>query len=62
MGMGAATGDRAPGAGNSVGFDVGNNVMLLYGGKEGDDIDKPSVFWPYRYGSGKAAPETPARR
>jgi hypothetical protein len=51
-----------PVQGNSVGFDVGNNVMLLYGGKDSDDIDKPSVFWLYRYGPGESAPQTPPRR
>jgi hypothetical protein len=40
--------------GNAVGFDVGNNVMMLYGGRGG------SVFWLYRYGNG-AEPDTPAR-
>jgi hypothetical protein len=51
-----------PVQGNSVGFDVGNNVMLLYGGKGADDIDEPSVFWLYRYGRAGTAPEAPTRR
>ncbi len=46
--------DGDPVQGNVVGFDVGNNVMMLYGGKVG------SVFWLYRYGNG-AEPDTPAR-
>ena len=46
--------DGHPVQGNVVGFDVGNNVMMLYGGRGG------SVFWLYRYGNG-AEPDTPAR-
>jgi hypothetical protein len=41
-----------PVQGNVVGFDVANNVMMLYGGKQGEDIDPPTVFWLYRYGNG----------
>ena len=46
--------DGHPVQGNAVGFDFGNNVMMLYGGRGG------SVFWLYRYGNG-AEPDTPAR-
>jgi hypothetical protein len=49
-----------PVQGNVVGFDVGNNVMMLYGGKQGEDIDPPTVFWLYRYGNGVTG--TPAQR
>jgi hypothetical protein len=47
-----------PVQGNVVGFDIGNNVMMLYGGKAGSDVEPPSVFWLYRYGNGveSAAP------
>jgi hypothetical protein len=48
-----------PVQGNVVGFDVGNNVMMLYGGKQSEDIDAPTVFWLYRYGNGV---DTPAQR
>jgi hypothetical protein len=41
-----------------VGFDVGNNAMMLYGGKQGDDIEAPTVFWLYRYGNGVAGTAT----
>jgi hypothetical protein len=41
--------------GNVLGFDVGNNVMLLYGGKDGSDIGLPTVYWLYRYGSGSSS-------
>jgi len=41
--------------GNVVGFDVGNNVMLLYGGKTGEGVGVPTVFWLYRYGRGPGA-------
>jgi hypothetical protein len=49
-----------PVQGNVVGFDVGNNVMMLYGGKSGSDVEAPSVFWLYRYGNG-VEPGAPAR-
>lgn len=49
-----------PVQGNVVGFDVGNNVMMLYGGKSGSDVAAPSVFWLYRYGNG-VEPGAPAR-
>jgi len=39
--------------GNVVGFDVGNNAMLLYGGKDGSDVGLPTVYWLYRYGNGQ---------
>jgi len=35
-----------------LGFDVSNNAMLLYGGKNGTDVGLPQVYWLYRYGSG----------
>jgi hypothetical protein len=38
--------------GNVLGFDAANNVMLLYGGKNGSDVGLPLVYWLYRYGSG----------
>ena len=38
--------------GNVLGFDVGNNAMLLYGGKHGTDAGLPTVYWLYRYGDG----------
>jgi hypothetical protein len=41
-----------PVQGNVVGFDVGNNVMMRYGGKQSDDIEAPTVFRLYRYGNG----------
>ena len=43
-----------------VGFDVGNNVMMLYGGKGESDVEPPTVFWLYRYGNGVEA-TAPAR-
>jgi hypothetical protein len=43
-----------PVQGNAVGFDAGNNVMMLYGGKQSEDIEAPTVFWLYRYGNGVA--------
>ena len=49
-----------PVQGNVIGFDVGNNVMMLYGGKGESDVQPPSVFWLYRYGNG-VAPTAPAR-
>jgi hypothetical protein len=45
-----------PVQGNVLGFDVGNNALLLYGGKEGTDVGPPVVFWLYRYGSGSRPP------
>lgn len=42
--------------GNVVGFDTGHNAMLLYGGKDSDDVDLPTVFWLYRYGPGAPTP------
>lgn len=41
--------------GNVLGFDPENNVMLLYGGKDGSDAGLPQVYWLYRYGSGPKA-------
>jgi len=41
--------------GNVLGFDVNNNVMLLYGGKTGVGVGVPTVFWLYRYGRGPGA-------
>jgi hypothetical protein len=41
--------------GNVLGFDPANNVMLLYGGKDGSDAGLPQVYWLYRYGSGPKA-------
>ena len=37
--------------GNVLAFDPGNNVMLLYGGKDGSDAGVPEVYWLYRYGN-----------
>ncbi|HEY7253689.1 MAG TPA: hypothetical protein VIG37_24580 [Methylomirabilota bacterium] len=48
-----------PVQGNVVGFDVGNNVMMLYGGKQGEDIDPPTMFWLYRYGNGATGTVAP---
>ncbi|HEX7215770.1 MAG TPA: hypothetical protein VF578_16280 [Methylomirabilota bacterium] len=53
-------GSGHPVQGNVVGFDAGNNVMMLYGGKQGEDIDPPTVFWLYRYGNG--TPGTSSQR
>jgi hypothetical protein len=39
--------------GNVVGFDAGNNAMLLYGGKHGTDAGLPTVYWLYRYANGR---------